>query len=83
MFKLTYPENVQVLVQFRSGKLHGHVRAYEQWFGQANLSMVARFEDGLMSGPVWKLFEENGFLVGKNLDLTGQGIYIYPGNNLN
>ena len=32
-------------------------------------------------GPVWKLFEENGFLVTQNLELSGLGTYIYPGAN--
>ena len=81
MFKLSFAGNVQALAPFLSGKLHGYVRFYEQWFGQANLSRVAYFEDGVMSGRVWKLFEENGFLVGNNFDLTGAGIYIYPGKN--
>ena len=30
---------------------------------------------------MWKLFEENGFLVTQNLELSGLGTYIYPGAN--
>ena len=46
LFKLTYPGNVQILVYFHSGKLHGSLRVLEQWFGQTNLSMLGHFVDG-------------------------------------
>jgi hypothetical protein len=41
--------------------------------------MLGHFEEGQLVGPVWKLFEENGFLVMDNFEFTGKGLYIYPG----
>ena len=51
LIKLTYPGNVQILVYFHSGKLHGSLRVLEQWFGQTNLSMLGHFVDGQL-GPI-------------------------------
>jgi hypothetical protein len=67
------------LVPFQSGKLHGTVQVFDNWFGQPNMTMFGHFENGRLVGPVWKLFEENGFLVTKDFDMSGPGVYIYPG----
>ena len=79
LFKLSFEGNVDIVVPFVSGKLTGKVYGVEQWFGQPNLSMLGHFEKGQLVGPVWKLFEENGFLVMDNFEFTGKGLYIYPG----
>jgi len=79
LFKLSFDGNVDIVVPFTSGKLTGTVFGLEQWFGQPNLSMLGHFEEGQLVGPVWKLFEENGFLVMDNFEFTGKGLYIYPG----
>ena len=79
LVQLSFVGKPKILAPFVSGELHGLVLGFDQWFGQFNLSMIASFTKGKLVGPVWKLFEENGFLVSDNLDFTGQGIYIYPG----
>ncbi len=43
------------------------------------MTMFGYFENGRLVGPVWKLFEENGFLVTKDFEMSGLGVYIYPG----
>jgi hypothetical protein len=80
-FQMIFDNNVQVLAAFVSGTLHGHVLVFEQWFGQTNLSMVGYYSRGHLVGPVWKLMEENGFLVAEDFRLTGEGLYIYPGDH--
>ena len=67
------------MAPFFSGKLHGTVKVFESWFGQLNMTMIGHFENGHLVGPVWKMFEENGFLVANDFELSGPGIYIYPG----
>ena len=79
MVQITYLDKSKVLAPFVDGQLQGLVLGFDLWFGQTNLSLIASFTQGKLVGPVWKLFEENGFLVSDNLDFSGQGIYIYPG----
>jgi hypothetical protein len=74
-----YPDKSKILAPFVNGELEGLVLGFDQWFGQHNLTMIANFKQGKLVAPVWKLLEENGFLVLDNLDFTGEGIYIYPG----
>ncbi len=64
---------------FQSGKLHGTVQVFDNWFGQPNMTMFGHFDSGHLVGPVWNLFEENGFLVTKDFEMSGPGVYIYPG----
>ncbi len=59
LYQLNYEGNIKILVPFHSGKLHGFVRVFEEWFGQTNLTMLAFFQDGVLRRPganVIKLF---------------------------
>ena len=77
--QITYADKSNVFAPFVDGQLQGLVLGNDLWFGQTNLSLIATFTQGKLVGPVWKLFEENGFLVSDNLDFSGQLLYIYPG----
>ena len=44
------------------------------------MTLVAFFQQGKLKGPVWRLLEENGYLVADNLEMNGDSVlYIYPG----
>ena len=48
-----------------------------------NMTMIAQFQNGELIAPVWRLLEENGFLIANNLEMNGDDvIYIYPGFEL-
>ena len=56
---------------------------YEKWFLTMNMTIVASFNRGNLQGPVWRMLEENGFLVANNLEMNGKEVlYIYPGFQL-
>ena len=56
---------------------------YEKWFLTMNMTIVANFNQGNLQGPVWRMLEENGFLVANNLEMNGKEVlYIYPGFQL-
>merc|ERR1711983_564896 len=44
-----------------------------------NMTLIAYYQKGRLQGPVWRLLEENGFLVSDNLESNGTSMYIYPG----
>ena len=59
------------------------MRGYEKWFLTMNMTIVASFNQGNLQGPVWRMLEENGFLVANNLEMNGKEVlYIYPGFQL-
>ena len=53
---------------------------FEKWFSHMNMTLVVNFNHGLLEGPVWKMKEENGFMVSDNIEMNGSNVlYIYPG----
>ena len=56
---------------------------YEKWFLTMNMTIIAKFNHGKLQGTVWRMLEENGYLVADNLEMTGPDVlYIYPGFQL-
>lgn len=48
-----------------------------------NMTMVAYYHQGHVQGPIWRLLEENGYLISDNLEMNGPNVlYIYPGLGL-
>ena len=62
------------------GLWNGPMIGFEKWFLTMNMTLIANFDHGLLEGKVWKLLEENGYLVSDNLEMHGNEVlYIYPG----
>lgn len=56
------------------------MRGFERWFLTTNMTIVAHYDAGQLKGPVWRLLEENGFLVSDSLQMDGPDVlYVYPG----
>lgn len=44
------------------------------------MTMIAYYDHNQLKGPVWRLLEENGYLISDNLEMNGDKVlYVYPG----
>lgn len=80
-YELLYGNNHSVFGQIdENGYWNGPIQGYEKWFLTMNMTLVANFKHGKLIGSVWRLLEENGFMVSDNLEMDGKNVlYIYPG----
>merc|ERR1712156_496509 len=81
IYKFNYQNDTMHLVgEVRNGFWHGIMTGYEKWFLTMNMTIIAKFNHGKLQGTVWRMLEENGYLVADNLEMTGPDVlYIYPG----
>ena len=63
----------------KNGYWDGIATGHQKWFLTMNMTLIAYYQKGRLQGPVWRLLEENGFLVSDNLESNGTSMYIYPG----
>ena len=69
--------------EVRDGLWNGIMIGYEKWFLTMNMTIIAKFNHGKLQGTVWRMLEENGYLVADNLEMNGPDVlYIYPGFQL-
>ncbi|TRY64354.1 hypothetical protein TCAL_03641 [Tigriopus californicus] len=94
LLRLKEPSNKNFYVQgkIRNGQLHGNVRRFGRYITDSQslcsttifsgLSFVGRYDNGQITGPMWRFVVGNGAIYGiadENGRLTGKRIaFIYP-----
>jgi len=81
IYKFNYQnDSLHLVGEVQNGFWNGIMIGYEKWFLTMNMTIIAKFNHGKLQGKVWRMLEENGYLVANNLEMTGPDVlYIYPG----